>query len=99
MNPFEKIAQRIVNAEDNMITVLVERGGITEADASLVFRLYRKHRLIKLDAVGGRYSVKHGAYLDAQAIKNAVQMAKASAKLPCGCANHDGGPYAPGCAD
>lgn len=105
MNPFEKIAQRIVNAEDNMITVLVEQGEITEAEACLVFRAYRKHKMMKLDAVGGRYTVKHGAYLDRETIRNTlvlVQRAEAERRrrpLPCGCVNHDGGPYAPGCVD
>ncbi len=72
MNAYKNIAQRITNAEANMIATLGEIAGITEADATKAFATFRKVKAIKLDAVGGRYIVKHGAYMDAEVIRRAV---------------------------
>jgi methionyl-tRNA synthetase len=69
---FKEIAQRIVNAEAKFVSTLMERGGIDASAAEKVFGLYKKHKLIKLDAFHGVYSVKHGAFLNHKTINNAV---------------------------
>jgi hypothetical protein len=69
---FQDIAQRLVNAEENFIASLMEFGGITRAEATRVFDLYRREKLIKRDAVGGVYNVKHGAFLDRDVIRRAL---------------------------
>jgi hypothetical protein len=71
---FKEIAQRIINAKAKFVSALMERGGIDAAAAEKVFGLYRKHKLIKLDAFHGVYSVKHGAFLDRKAINNAAAL-------------------------
>lgn len=58
------MAIRVEAARDHFIGVLVELGGLDTAAAVLVFERMRKLKAIKLDAVGGRWSVKHGSYLD-----------------------------------
>jgi hypothetical protein len=68
----KEIAQRLVNAEANFVSTLMELGGVDAAAAEKVFGLYKKHKLIKLDAFHGIYSVKHGAFLDRKTIKNAA---------------------------
>lgn len=71
-NPFEAIAQRMVNAQQDFIEIVRERISCTEAEAMKAFETLTKLRLIKLDAVGGRYTVKHGAYLEPDALRNAI---------------------------
>jgi hypothetical protein len=69
---FKPIAQRIVNAENDFIEVLMAQASISKDDAIKAMRAMLKMKVAKLDAVSGRISVKHGAYLDADVIKNAA---------------------------
>lgn len=69
---FNDIATRAANAEANFIASLVEIAGITEAEAEKVMALYRKEKLAKMDHVNGRITVKHGVFLEADVIHNAV---------------------------
>lgn len=69
---FRTIAQRIVDAENAFVGVLMAAGGISKADAERVFAYYRKHRISVLDAVGGRMTVKNGVFLDRDVIQRAV---------------------------
>jgi hypothetical protein len=69
------IATRMENAATNMIESLMELGEIDSAAATKVYNLYRRHKLIKLNAVLGRYDVNHGAYLDRDTIRRAVVLA------------------------
>ena len=66
------VAQRIVDAENNFIGILMKFGDISRRDAERVLAHYRKKRLVKLDSVGGRITVKHGALLDREAIRSAL---------------------------
>ena len=68
-----QIAQRIVNAGQEFVENLMQLSGCTKAEAEKVFALYRKERLVKRDAVHGRYSVTHGAFLDADVIRRAIE--------------------------
>ena len=75
----EIIAERMINAERAFADQIVEISGCTAAEARSVTRLYLKAKLAKLDAVSGRISVVHGAYLDPRAIRNAISMIGAGA--------------------
>lgn len=74
---FEKgakaMAQRMDQAEDSFVETLMTLGGITLTEAKVVFAGYRKFKLVKMDAVGGRITVKHGALLDREVIRRAAQ--------------------------
>jgi hypothetical protein len=70
----EPIAQRIVNAELHMVGLLMELADISKADAQKAFVTLRKAKALKLDAVIGRYMVKHGAFLNPDAIRRAVAL-------------------------
>jgi N-acetylglucosamine-6-phosphate deacetylase len=72
-SPFEAIAQRIVNAEENFAQTLVENYGLTKAEAFKAMATLRKARAIKVDPVMGRMIIKHGAYMDAAVIRRAVE--------------------------
>lgn len=70
----KNVASRMVAAENNFVEVLMNFGEISKADAEKVLAVYRKLKLVKMDAVMGVMSVKHGAYLDKATIANALAM-------------------------
>lgn len=67
-----EVAQRIVNAENNFIEVVMELSGWKKDEAEKVLAVYRKLKMVKLDLGIGRIKVKHGAYLDVDVIQNAI---------------------------
>jgi len=71
---YQDIAQRIVNAENSFVACMEDDYDLTEDQALAVFNLYRKEKILKVDAVMGSWSVKHGAFLDKTTIQNAVKM-------------------------
>jgi hypothetical protein len=71
---FKNVASRMVAAENNFLEVLMNFGEISKADAGKVLAVYRKLKMVKMDAVMGVMSVKHGAYLDKATIANALAM-------------------------
>ena len=66
------IADRMINAVDNFVETIQSISGCNKAEAEKVLAVYRKNKIVKLDAVIGRYSVKHGVFLDKEVIKNAI---------------------------
>ncbi len=68
------IAERIVNAEINFVKTLMELGGISKEDAVKASATLRKAKATKLDAIIGRITVIHGAYLDRDVIRRASAM-------------------------
>ena len=69
---FQDMATRAATAEANFAETLVNIAGITEAEAEKVMALYLKEKIAKIDHVNGRISVKHGVFLEADVIHNAV---------------------------
>jgi hypothetical protein len=65
----------MVNAENGFVDNLMQLGSITRADAVKVLGVYRKLKIVKMDAVGGRMTVKHGSYLDRDVIQRALRQA------------------------
>ncbi len=68
-------AQRIVNAENAFLATLMHFGDLDAVEAAAVLAVYRKARVVKLDAVGGALNVKHGAFLDRDVIRRALASA------------------------
>jgi hypothetical protein len=56
-----------------MIEAIAHSGQITLAQASQVFELYRKEKIIKYNAHDG-YNITHGAFLDHAVINRAVNL-------------------------
>lgn len=77
MTSAQAMAQRYANAEARFIGVVMATIRCSEADAVAVLKLYRKHKIAKTDVGIGQIQVKHGAFLEADALRNAVRMAKA----------------------
>lgn len=65
------VAERIRNAEESFIQVIREKG-FTREEATQAMLAMLKLKAAKLDPIGGRINVKHGAFLESQAIRNAV---------------------------
>jgi hypothetical protein len=65
------MAQRIVNAEDGFIETIQERG-FTREEAVKAMATMLRTKVAALDPVGGTIRVKHGAFLDPEVIRNAV---------------------------
>lgn len=74
------IVQRAYNADKAYDEALMERAGITAAQAAKVRELHLKKRIAKRDWVGGRINVTHGAFLEKDAILNALDLANGKAK-------------------
>jgi hypothetical protein len=69
---FRSVAQRVVNAENDFIEVLMNLGGISHADAAKAMGTMLRLKVAKLDPGIGRINVKNGAYLDRDVIRRAV---------------------------
>lgn len=69
---FQDMATRAANAEADFVAALIEIADITDAEAEKVMALYLKEKIAKIDHNIGRISVKHGVFLEADVIHNAV---------------------------
>lgn len=72
-NAYREIATRIVNAEESFVGYVTTAIGCTSDEANRVLGYYRKHKLVKVDAVSGTWAVKHGGFLDVDVLRNAVR--------------------------
>lgn len=79
-NHTKAIAQRLVNADANFISLLSELHGFSEVDATKIFETYRKLNCLKLDAYMGRWKVKHGGFLDRAPCERALAYVAPSRK-------------------
>jgi hypothetical protein len=68
-----RVAQRIANAEAGFVSSVMERIECSKEDALKVLFVYRKARVVKLDAVSGVYRVSHGAFWDREVLIRALK--------------------------
>jgi hypothetical protein len=68
---FKPMAIRQLNAERAFVD-FVESKGFSRADAAKAVSTLLRLKIAKLDAVTGSWSVKHGAFLDVDVLRNAV---------------------------
>ena len=73
-NGFRDMAQRIENAQANFIDNVCEQFGTTKPQAEKVLAVFKKAKAVKLDAVGGRYNLTHGAYWECDVIQRAIDL-------------------------
>lgn len=73
---YEALAGGTDRAHAGFVQALIDIAGISENEAVAVKNLYLKNKLAKSDAIMGRITVKHGAYLDREVILRAVEMAR-----------------------
>lgn len=65
------IAQRMVNAANGFIENTMDLG-FTRDEAHKILEVYRREKIVKLDAVGGVYRYSHGAFVDADVMRRAL---------------------------
>lgn len=68
------LAQRAVNSEQWLIETLEELGGLKRDEAVKAAKYFLKHKLVKLDPIGGRGQFKHGAFLEKDVIQRAATL-------------------------
>jgi len=73
---FAPIAQRMIKAENEFISSLIEQFEITTEEAEKVLRVFIKAKAVKLQAGMGRYNLTHGAYWESDVIQNALAMSE-----------------------
>lgn len=66
------VARRLDNADENMIETIMERGSLDRPQAEAAFAELKRARALKRDAVGGRWSVKHGAFMEPDVLRRAA---------------------------
>jgi hypothetical protein len=69
---FKYMAQRADNAVTQWRNMLAN-DGFTADEADAILRLYLQENLVRLDWGIGRYSVKHGAFLNADVLNRALE--------------------------
>lgn len=71
---FRPLATRIANAEERFVANVMERG-FTRDEAFKIMAVYRKLKIVKMDANGATLSVKHGAYWEPDVLRRALASA------------------------
>ena len=69
------MAQRMANARLNFCESLSESFDLSLNDAETVLDAFVRAKAVKLDAVNGRYNLKHGAFWDRTVINRALGIA------------------------
>jgi len=64
------IAMKEFAAGDKFIALVQDFGGVTLDQANGIFEFMRRHKMIKYDGGIGKYSVKHGQYLDREFLEH-----------------------------
>jgi hypothetical protein len=68
----KNVASRMDQADAGFKDNLKELGGLTDEQAQKAFDYYKENKLIKSDAVMGKHTAKHGAYMDRDVIRKAA---------------------------
>jgi len=75
MKHSEAIAQRLTNSDQWLVEILAETAEISLEDAEKVAAIYKRHKVVKRDALFGRYLFKHGAFIEKETILNSLSLA------------------------
>lgn len=72
MKGTEQVAQRMQLAQDNFVEIVQANTNANRVEAVKLLTAYIKNKIVKLDAVGGRYNVKHGAFYDKDVLQKNI---------------------------
>lgn len=70
---FQPVFTRVENAIQNFIDLTVEMG-FTADEAVKILNVYKKAKVVKLNVAMGRYDFKHGAFVDADVMRRALEV-------------------------
>jgi hypothetical protein len=65
----QHVAQRLINAEEEFLNTLQGILPMSREEARNIFNKMKKQRLLKLHLGIGRYTVKHGGFLDPEVLE------------------------------
>jgi hypothetical protein len=72
---FKDIAVRMDNAASKFIDAVVEQFNFSQEDATTIYNVYLREKIVNIDAVGGQYRLTHGAFWDKEVMKRALESA------------------------
>jgi len=72
MNGTKQIAIRQVNAQNKFTQSVQEQFGFTQDQAIIIWNVYRKLKLVKVDSIGGQYILTDGRFWDREVMTNAL---------------------------
>lgn len=64
----------IDRAHDSFIECVMRDIDCTKSEAEKVFKLYRREKILKLDAILGQFTVTHGEFLMPDVLQRAVDL-------------------------
>lgn len=68
------IEHRRQNAEQRFMHYAIETAHLSPDDAKKVLVIYKKHKLVKIDATMGQFSFTHGDYASAWCLTNSLKI-------------------------
>lgn len=74
MPEMELVAQRSINATNRFIETCMEHHCFSQEQAEHILAVYRKLKIIKIDVVGGGYTLKDGIYYEKDIMQNALTL-------------------------
>ena len=74
MNGTKEIAQRIAHAEESFISDIIEQFGFNKSEAVKIYNVYLKEKIIKVDPIGGRVLLQHGAFWEKEVMQRALKL-------------------------
>jgi hypothetical protein len=69
-----ELANRFERAAEHFISLVMNKTGMSHAEACKVLAYYRKHKIVKFDAIQAVYTVKHGAFLEVEPLRIAATL-------------------------
>jgi hypothetical protein len=66
------LAIRYQNAETSFINDVMEQFNFTEKEATKILQVYKKVKAVKIDPLGGRAILSHGAFWDKEVMQRAL---------------------------
>lgn len=73
---YKALAENMVRAENDMIDMIAKAGNMSSADARRAFLKLKEVKALKLDAIMGRYTVKHGGFWEPDVLRRAAGLEK-----------------------
>lgn len=73
---YKAMASAQIRARNSFIEMVTKTIGCSDDEGAAIFALYIKKKFMKTDAIIGSYHVKHGAFLDDDVLKAALEMTR-----------------------
>ena len=72
MNAYQAIATRMNRAEESFIKCVMEQFNKTQQEAEIILSVFKREKVVKIDARIGQFKLVHGAFWEAQVMDNAL---------------------------